>query len=141
MNQLLWACCVNRGYRQPEFKTSPRVSWTTYMCKVKNVTSGVYTSCNSNLIHFPLSTAHTHIHTHHRIGLIESEELPMFVCTLAYPGIPCPLHVFEPRYRLMIRRCLETESRRFGMCQPGEERWVLGPGEQRFYGILSTTRN
>lgn len=43
-------------------------------------------------------------------------EVPVFVCTLALPSIPCPLHVFEPRYRLMIRRCMETGTREFGMC-------------------------
>uniref|UniRef100_A0A8C5M0R9 Uncharacterized protein n=1 Tax=Leptobrachium leishanense TaxID=445787 RepID=A0A8C5M0R9_9ANUR len=42
--------------------------------------------------------------------------VPIFVCTLAFPGIPCPLHVFEPRYRLMMRRCLETGTKSFGMC-------------------------
>lgn len=52
----------------------------------------------------------------HRVGTCESEPLPIFVCTQALPGIPCPLHVFEPRYRLMIRRCVESGSRRFGMC-------------------------
>lgn len=35
---------------------------------------------------------------------------------MSFPGIACPLHVFEPRYRLMIRRCQETGTRRFGMC-------------------------
>ncbi|KAM9330014.1 LON peptidase N-terminal domain and RING finger protein 1 [Gastrophryne carolinensis] len=45
-----------------------------------------------------------------------TENVPMFVCTMAYPTVPCPLHVFEPRYRLMIRRCLETGTRQFGMC-------------------------
>ncbi|TUD19547.1 LON peptidase N-terminal domain and RING finger protein 1 [Bagarius yarrelli] len=35
---------------------------------------------------------------------------------MAYPTVPCPLHVFEPRYRLMIRRCMETGTRQFGMC-------------------------
>jgi len=43
-------------------------------------------------------------------------EIPIFVCTLAYPKIPCPLHIFEPRYRLMIRRCMESGVRKFGMC-------------------------
>ncbi|XP_062855541.1 LON peptidase N-terminal domain and ring finger 1, like [Trichomycterus rosablanca] len=42
--------------------------------------------------------------------------VPVFVCTMAYPTVPCPLHVFEPRYRLMMRRCIETETRQFGMC-------------------------
>ncbi|GIY11121.1 LON peptidase N-terminal domain and RING finger protein 3 [Caerostris extrusa] len=42
--------------------------------------------------------------------------IPLFVCTIAFPTIPCPLHVFEPRYRLMIRQCMESGSRQFGMC-------------------------
>ncbi|CAH1268424.1 LONRF1 [Branchiostoma lanceolatum] len=45
-----------------------------------------------------------------------SEQMPIFVCTVAYPTVPCPLHIFEPRYRLMLRRCLETGTRQFGMC-------------------------
>lgn len=39
---------------------------------------------------------------------------PIFVCTMAYPSMPTFLHVFEPRYRLMIRRALEAD-RCFGM--------------------------
>ena len=39
---------------------------------------------------------------------------PLFVCTLAFPNAPIFLHVFEPRYRLMIRRALQA-NRRFGM--------------------------
>lgn len=35
---------------------------------------------------------------------------------MAFPTIPCPLHVFEPRYRLMIRRSMETGTKQFGMC-------------------------
>lgn len=38
----------------------------------------------------------------------------LFVCTVAYPQMPIILHIFEPRYRLMIRRALET-NRQFGM--------------------------
>lgn len=45
-----------------------------------------------------------------------TKDIPIFVCTVAYPGMPCPLHVFEPRYRLMMRRCVETGTRKFGMC-------------------------
>jgi hypothetical protein len=29
-----------------------------------------------------------------RVGLSESEVLPVFVCTMAFPSLPCPLHVF-----------------------------------------------
>ncbi|KAK1161090.1 LON peptidase N-terminal domain and RING finger protein 1-like [Acipenser oxyrinchus oxyrinchus] len=45
-----------------------------------------------------------------------TKDIPIFVCTMAYPGVPCPLHVFEPRYRLMMRRCMETGTKKFGMC-------------------------
>lgn len=45
-----------------------------------------------------------------------NQEVPIFVCTMAFPTIPCPLHVFEPRYRLMIRRSMETGTKQFGMC-------------------------
>lgn len=45
-------------------------------------------------------------------------DTPVFVCTLALPSLACPLHVFEPRYRLMVRRCMESGRRQFGMCLP-----------------------
>jgi len=41
--------------------------------------------------------------------------LPIFVCMLCLPGWPCSLHIFEPRYRLMVRRCMESGRRMFGM--------------------------
>lgn len=50
----------------------------------------------------------------------QSEWVPIFVCSLSAPFIPTPLHIFEPRYRLMMRRCLES-NQRFGMCLPAEE--------------------
>lgn len=41
-------------------------------------------------------------------------DMPLFVCTLSFPLMPTFLHVFEPRYRLMIRRAL-AGNRTFGM--------------------------
>lgn len=29
----------------------------------------------------------------------QREFLPIFVCNVAMPGVQCPLHIFEPRYR------------------------------------------
>ena len=26
-------------------------------------------------------------------------QIPVFICSLAMPGVKCPLHIFEPRYR------------------------------------------
>ncbi|KAI0254380.1 PUA-like domain-containing protein [Lactifluus subvellereus] len=57
--------------------------------------------------------------------VIEQEErharldTPIFVCQLSFPGLPTILHFFEPRYRLMLRRCLEKKSNPcFGMIMP-----------------------
>jgi len=44
-------------------------------------------------------------------------DIPVFVCTLALPSVTCFLHIFEPRYRLMLRRCMAGD-RRFGMVLP-----------------------
>jgi uncharacterized protein len=42
-------------------------------------------------------------------------ELPLFpLHTVLFPGRPLPLHVFEQRYRDMLRDCLESD-RRFGV--------------------------
>ena len=59
-------------------------------------------------------------------------EIPIFVCTLAVPGIACPLHVFEPRYKLMIRRCLDSGSRQFGMCVSDPEHGFASAGTMLF---------
>ena len=42
-------------------------------------------------------------------------ELPLFpLNTVLFPGQMLPLHIFEDRYRLMIRRCL-AEDLPFGV--------------------------
>jgi Lon protease-like protein len=42
-------------------------------------------------------------------------DLPIFpLHTVLFPGIALPLHIFEPRYRLMIGRCIER-GERFGV--------------------------
>lgn len=47
----------------------------------------------------------------------DPDALPIFVCSIALPDTKMPLHIFEPRYRLMIERCLQG-SREFGVCIP-----------------------
>ena len=32
-----------------------------------------------------------------------------------FPGVPCPLHVFEPRYRQMVSHCIDNEML-MGVC-------------------------
>jgi ATP-dependent Lon protease len=43
------------------------------------------------------------------------ERIPLFPLNVVLlPGADLPLHIFEPRYRQMVRRCLDDESE-FGM--------------------------
>lgn len=68
----------------------------------------------------------------------DESSLPLFPCTLAYPQMPTFLHIFEPRYRLMVRRAIENGSRKFGMLmyRPGGP--GTGPGEPAYmhYGTV-----
>ncbi|XP_056349121.1 LON peptidase N-terminal domain and RING finger protein 2 isoform X2 [Oenanthe melanoleuca] len=66
-----------------------------------------------------------------------NKDVPIFVCTMAFPTIPCPLHVFEPRYRLMIRRCMETGTKQFGMCLADELKGVLSHGQRDGYNTAN----
>jgi Lon protease-like protein len=61
-------------------------------------------------------------------------ELPLFpLNTVLCPGIALPLHIFEERYRAMVRHCLETTSP-FGVVLIREGREV-GAGVVSFTGI------
>lgn len=52
------------------------------------------------------SAAHGGAHT--------GRDLPLFVMSPVLPGEKLALNIFEPRYRLMVRRCMEGD-RRMGM--------------------------
>ncbi|KAF5020090.1 hypothetical protein F66182_7886 [Fusarium sp. NRRL 66182] len=52
-----------------------------------------------------------------RASQMQDHDLPLFVCTLSFPHMPTFLHIFEPRYRLMIRRALQGDGT-FGMVIP-----------------------
>jgi Lon protease-like protein len=86
-----------------------------------------------------------------RAGAVEAEELGemgqfdtrLFVCTLAFPSMPTFLHIFEPRYRLMIRRSLEG-NRQFGMLmynQLGLPQGDLGVVNFKEYGTMLQVLN
>ncbi|ORZ30198.1 PUA-like domain-containing protein, partial [Catenaria anguillulae PL171] len=60
-------------------------------------------------------------------------QVPIFICSLTLPGAPVHLHVFEPRYRLMMRRVTAPGAPRlFGMCMP-DPRGLPGPAQ---YGSM-----
>jgi len=61
-------------------------------------------------------------------------ELPLFpLNTVLCPGIALPLHVFEDRYRALVRHCLDTTSP-FGVVLIREGREV-GPAAVSFRGV------
>ena len=64
-------------------------------------------------------------------------DTPIFVCHLSFPGTPTVLHFFEPRYRLMLRRCLESSTPRFGMVMPPK---AGSPTPQVEYGTMLEIR-
>lgn len=53
--------------------------------------------------------------------------LPIFpLKTVLFPGIPLRLHIFEPRYKKMLKDCLERESP-FGVCLIAKGEEAHGP--------------
>ncbi|KAI9885800.1 MAG: 54S ribosomal protein L23, mitochondrial [Watsoniomyces obsoletus] len=66
-------------------------------------------------------------------------DTPIFVCALSFPAMPMFLHVFEPRYRLMMRRVVESGTRTFGMVMynsTGAPQGDLGVTQFMEYGTL-----
>jgi len=66
------------------------------------------------------------------------ETLPLFpLSEVLFPGMMLPLHIFEPRYRLMIRRCV-SEKLPFGvvLISRGQE---VGAGAE-FFNVGTTAR-
>ncbi|KAL5396931.1 hypothetical protein PMIN06_007127 [Paraphaeosphaeria minitans] len=69
---------------------------------------------------------------------VDDLNTPLFVCTLSLPTMPTFLHVFEPRYRLMMRRCAEGNGQ-FGMVMYNRNsapQGDLGPTQFLEYGTL-----
>ncbi|KAL7416671.1 hypothetical protein BDY24DRAFT_377855 [Mrakia frigida] len=91
-----------------------------------------------------LTTAFPSEYADRKLGVEQGErdarmDIPIFVCTLAFPFMPTILHVFEPRYRLMLRRCIESNSPRFGMVLPPRES-SIGSGAVE-YGTMLEIRS
>lgn len=72
-------------------------------------------------------------------GLNNGRLLPLFVCALAFPTMPTFLHIFEPRYRLMIQRVMDSGEGEFGMLmynRSGQRQGELGRSQYMQYGTL-----
>lgn len=54
--------------------------------------------------------------------------LPLFPLEVVlFPGTPLPLHIFEPRYRVMLTDCLAADER-FGLLPPAQDGSPPRPG-------------
>jgi len=73
-----------------------------------------------------------------------TETLPLFpLGTVLYPGLLLPLHIFEERYRQLVRDLLETpEPRRFGVIaiREGRETGADGVSALHTVGCTATMR-
>lgn len=77
-------------------------------------------------------------------AMVGEKNVPLFVCTLGFPNMPTFLHIFEPRYRLMMRRAIESGNRKFGMVmynQTGAPQGDLGSTDFVLYGTLLHINN
>jgi Lon protease-like protein len=64
--------------------------------------------------------------------------LPLFLLnTVLFPGMALPLHIFEPRYREMIARCL-THRELFGVVLINTGAEVGGPAEPHSVGTSAS---
>lgn len=74
------------------------------------------------------------------LGLLENEQIAVFICTTAFPYVACPLFVYEPRYRLMVRRCVESGMRQFGIA-PCLNKEATGTKRYAEYGTILDIRD
>jgi len=59
--------------------------------------------------------------------------------SVTFPGVPCPLHVFEPRYRQMVRHCLDSDLL-MGVCHT-EKLVHANRQEQSLRDMLSSNQS
>ncbi|OJI86464.1 hypothetical protein ASPTUDRAFT_187849 [Aspergillus tubingensis CBS 134.48] len=65
--------------------------------------------------------------------------IPLFVSSLSFPTMPTFLHIFEPRYRTMIHRVMQTRDKKFGMVmynRSGRLQEGLGRAQFMQYGTV-----
>jgi Lon protease-like protein len=77
-------------------------------------------------------------------SLTMTEMLPLFpLGTVLFPGLPLPLHIFEPRYRQLVRDLLDgPQPGRFGVIaiRQGRETGVAGVSALYEIGCTATLR-
>ncbi|KAI9013942.1 PUA-like domain-containing protein, partial [Phycomyces nitens] len=64
----------------------------------------------------PATTSCGHTFCHSYVQMEEDNTIPILAGALAFPHNRCVIHIFEPRYKLMLRRIMDSQRRRFAMC-------------------------
>lgn len=112
--------CLERALDHRDQCPLCKYSLADYLAERRQFVTGFV----DKLIRVHFAAEHQERKRQHREELAElvadENEIGVFVCTLAMPFVPCPLHVYEPRYRLMVRRAIETGRRSFGMVMYSE---------------------
>ena len=66
-----------------------------------------------------------------------TRRLPLFpLNTVLFPGVSLPLQIFEERYKLMLRECMESDKR-FGVSLIREGDEVGGPAVPHVVGTVA----
>lgn len=76
------------------------------------------------------------------VSMNDTETIPFFVCSLIFPGSSQGYHFFEPRYRVMMKRCIE-KNKKFGIVLPKSNHPNCKGGNDGImeYGTLVSIRN
>jgi len=68
--------------------------------------------------------------------MVRVQRIPIFPLPLVlFPNMPLPLHIFEERYRRMMRHCIDNQEE-FGVVQQSEDGYALVGCTAQIRGIL-----
>ncbi|KAK3739097.1 hypothetical protein QZH41_018240 [Actinostola sp. cb2023] len=140
--------CLNRSLdHQPDCPICRRSLSQVLASRNQNITHAIEKLMQRHLADEYEERKQIHLTEMEKLASVASnteDDIPIFVCTMAFPSMPCPLHIFEPRYRLMVRQCMESGSKQFGMCVYDEDKGktiggrrfkVLSKGKRDGYSV------
>lgn len=68
--------------------------------------------------------------------MVRVQRIPIFPLPLVlFPNMPLPLHIFEERYRRMMRHCIDNQEE-FGVVQQSEDGYALVGCTAQIRGVL-----
>ncbi|KAA1106591.1 hypothetical protein PGT21_036427 [Puccinia graminis f. sp. tritici] len=72
------------------------------------------------------------------VNLETNHTIPLMVCSIGFPEMPMFLQIFEPRYKLLIRRSLSTD-RKFGIVIPAFDHQPSSEFDHHYSTIIRPT--